>query len=171
MKNICPSAYAGELVVRTDRTNEHIVEAPMRTLPPLVNQRPIRFGTVDHGLDLMRFVWKRERQVLSMQDQDLQKILPHRPKRVESKPWDQQRGSVLKRNPLDALLVEASGLRAGRRSLWPKLRDTPEENRPKIIAIIYEGPESLTQSSASWRRGHRKQLERLGYHSQEWFLN
>ena len=95
----CNTCLAGKLTAR-HRHSDDIREAPKRTLPPLVSQRSITCGTVGHGMDLIRLVWTRERQVLSMQDQDLQEVLPNRPRRVESKAWDQQRNAVLQKTPI-----------------------------------------------------------------------
>lgn len=159
----------GEFSYSTDERDSDILEAPMRTLPPLVDTRKLRYGTIGYGLDLPRLAWSSEQLVFSCQDQDLSKILPHRPKAIETKPFHRLPKKFLSRNPVDVLLVDEGNGQA-RQKVQEGIAMTPPSSRPK--ALVFSGPSNwmLTNRHLGWRKKRRKALEKLGYQVQEWFL-
>ncbi len=166
-------SYLGEIddcPLRLDARSEDIWEATPRSLPPLVASKKLRFGTVGYGLDLARLVWSSEQQVFSCQDHDLNLALPHRPRAPETRGSDQLPKNFLKKNPLDALLVD-EGLGAERVEVLAWIETCPEEKRPQVIA--YGGPTEWIVESRhlDWRKRRRKAMERLGYTHQEWYMN
>ena len=141
----------------------------MRSLPPLVDNRKLRHGTIGYGLDLPRLAWSSEQLIFSCQDQDLSKVLPHRPKAIETKPFHRLHTKFLSRNPVDVLLVDEGNGKA-RQKVQEGVAMTAPSSSPQ--AIVFSGPSNwmLTNHHLGWRKKRRKAFGKMGYQVQEWYM-
>jgi len=95
---------------------DDIVEAPSRRVWSAADYyRRFRFGTVGTGLDIARLMWPHSQHVFSSQSVDLMDPLVGRPTTLELGPPGRVSNTILWKNPLDALVVDADGSREWRR--------------------------------------------------------
>ena len=142
----------------------------MRKLPPMTKRQKIRFGTIGYGLDLPRLTWTSETQVFSCQDKDMRKALSHRPKVKETRPLEQLPRTFLKKNPVEALLVDEGERGQGRSSILTWLQEQTHDERPKVVTISGSAQRLCSVKAQGLRKSRRKAFERLGYQSLEWHL-
>ena len=160
-----------DLYVAHDREQE-IEGAPMRTLPPIVPRKKLRFGTIGYGLDLPRLIWSSEHQVFSSQDKNHSRTLPRRPtprhvKQVSG--LSQLPISFLRRNPVDVLLAEESS-HGPRRDRLADLIQQASPHLPSAVILAQPGTWAIESTSGERRKSRRKRLEKLGYTALEWLL-
>ena len=64
--------------------DEDILLAAPQKLPAIASRGcSLRFGTVGNGPDLARLAWSKSHHVFSLQDRNMERDLPHRPKTPE----------------------------------------------------------------------------------------
>ena len=161
---------AGELHYSSVDRDADILEAPKRTLPPLVKSKRLQFGTIGYGLDLARLPWTAETHKFSCQDNQLSQVLPNRPPAcLEGEAFQRVGPSFMKKHTTDALLVD-EGDGSLRPDVTRHILALKSKDRPKALA--FSGPVNWITSPdrINARRRRRKQLESVGYTQQEWYL-
>ena len=143
-----------------------IIQAVERLVPLLPRANKFQYGTVGGGLDCFRMVWPQEAHLFSSQAQAASSALPHRPSVEELAPPGRVKKTILRKHKLDALFIDLDGA-----SHWLRwVTAAAPTQQPQVIAIMAPSMNLIKEPAASASTLERKQMARMGYRCQTWFL-
>ena len=139
---------------------------------PATSDCQLRYGTIGEGIGLIRLALSAEHHVFPLQDTDLQKRLPKRPRTQElPSKRSQVKATFLNKNPVDVLLIDEGNKcrKDGGLDRW--IAHTHDQHLPKVIVVAGSSLRHVHSPSVLWRKLRRKSLAKRGYQAVEWLLN